>query len=118
VLAITFRKARTAVFLAEAEAEIRGLRDKVSGFRRVHGRPPRDVAEMVAAGFWDPEHPPAERLRGSADWVTAFDGDGGFLYLTDTGQIFLNDDLKREKLRAADIRKLESGELVPPGTFY
>ena len=118
VLAITFRKARTAVFLAEAEAQIRGLREKVAAFRAAHGRPPRDVSEMVAQGFWDPSQPPAERLRGSANWVTAFDGEGGFLYLSATGQIFLNDDLKREKLRAEDMRKLESGQLVPPGTFY
>jgi hypothetical protein len=118
VLAITFRKARSAVFLAEAGAQIRGLRAKVAAFKTVHGRPPRDVAEMVAEGFWSPQSPPVERLRGSADWVGAFDGEGGFLYLTATGQIYLNTDLKREKLRGEDIRTLSTGDLVPPGTFY
>ena len=73
---------------------------------------------MVAAGFWSPVQPPSERLRGSADWVGAYDGDGGFVYLTATGQIYLNTDLTREKLRSADIRMLETGDLVPPGTFF
>lgn len=118
VLAITFRKARTAVFLAEADGQVRGLRLKVSEFRLRHGRVPRDVPEMVASGFWSPAEPPTERLRGCADWVTAYDGEGGFVYLTATGQIYLNTDLTREKLRTADIRKLETGDLVPPGTFF
>jgi hypothetical protein len=73
---------------------------------------------MVAAGFWSPELPPVERLRGSADWVSAYDGEGGFLYLSTTGQIYLNTDLTREKLRGEDIRKLETGDLVPPGAFF
>jgi hypothetical protein len=118
VLAVTFRKARTAVFLAEADAQVRGLREKVAAFKRAHGRVPRGPAEMVAAGFWSPSQPPVERLRGSADWVGAFDGEGGFLYVSSTGRIYLNDDLKREKMRATDIRALETGDLLPPGTFY
>ncbi len=118
VLAVTFRKARTAIFLAEAEAQIRGLRVKVAEFKRVRGRPPKGPAEMVAEGFWSPSQPPVERMRGSADWVSSFTGDGGFLYVTATGQIYLNDDLKMEKMRALDIHKLETGDLLPPGTFY
>jgi|GEM_PF-2746781 len=118
VLAITFRKARTAVFLAEANGQVQGLRRKIAEFRRRRGRPPRDVAEMVAQGFWSPSRPPTERLRGSSDWVNTYDGQGGFLYLTSSGQIYLNTDLSREKLRDADKRELESGDLVPPGTFF
>jgi hypothetical protein len=117
-LAITFRKARTAVFLAEADGQVKGLRLKVADFRRRKGRFPRDVQEMVAQGFWSPVEPPTERLRGSADWVNAYDGEGGFVYLTATGQIYLNTDLTREKLRSADVRMLETGDLVPPGTFF
>jgi hypothetical protein len=117
-LAITFRKARTAVFLAEANGEVQGLRIKVADFRHRKGRFPRDVPEMVAVGFWSPVQPPTERLRGSADWVNAYDGEGGFVYLTASGRIYLNTDLTREKLRSADIRMLETGDLVPPGTFF
>ena len=118
VLAITFRKERTAVFLAEAEGQILGLRAKVADFRLRRGRFPRDASEMVAEGFWTSARPPVERLRGSADWVAAYDGEGGFVYLSATGRIYLNTDLKREKLRPADMRKLETGDLLPPGTFY
>ncbi|HTB22409.1 MAG TPA: hypothetical protein VK914_06860 [bacterium] len=118
VLATTFRKARTAVFLAEADGQVQGLRLKVADFKRREGRFPKDIPEMVAQGFWSPAQPPCERLRGCADWVTAYDGEGGFLYLSATGQIYLNTDLTREKLRSADIHKLETGDLVPPGTFF
>jgi hypothetical protein len=118
VLAITFRKARTAVFLSEAEGEIMGLRAKVADFKRLHGRYPSGPDEMLRAGFWPAAQPPVERLRGSADWSDRYDGEGGFLYLSATGQIYLNTDLTREKLRWDDIHKLEHGDLVPPGTFF
>lgn len=118
VLAIGFRKMRTAEFLAHAEAQVQGIRARVTAFRAQKGRFPKDPAEMQAAGFWRAEAPPVERLRGSGDWVGAFDGRGGFLYLSATGQVFLNTDLKREKLRRADMDKLTHGNLLPPGTFF
>lgn len=118
VLAIGFRKMRTAEFLAYAKAEVGGLRKKVEAFKAQKGRYPKDAAEMAAAGFWAPEQPPVERLRGSGAWVTAYDGQGGFLYLSATGQIFLNTDLKREKLRRVDQDELMHGDLLPPGTFF
>lgn len=118
VLAIGFRKMRTAEFLAYAEAEVHGLRKKVAVFYAEKGRYPKDAAEMQAAGFWTPAQPPTERLRGSGAWVTRFDGEGGFVYLSPTGQIYLNTDLKREKLRHADQVKLQTGDLLPPGTFF
>jgi hypothetical protein len=118
VMSIGFRKMRTAMFLAEAQAQVQGLTAKVQAFKAARGRYPRDAAEMAAAGFWRADEPPVERLKGSGHWATAFDGEGGFLYLSATGQVYLNADLKREKLRSADIELLKSGTLVPPGTFF
>ncbi len=118
VLAIGFRKMRTAQFLAQAEAQVLGLRAKAAAFKAEKGRYPKDPAEMQAAGFWTPAQPPVERLRGSAAWVSAYDGEGGFLYLSASGRIHLNTDLKREKLRRADKEKLQTGDLLPPGAFY
>jgi hypothetical protein len=118
VMSIGFKKMRTSLLLAEAQAQVVGLNAKVQAFHAARGRYPKDAAEMEAAGFWRADEPPVERLKGSGHWATAFDGDGGFLYLSATGQVFLNADLKREKLRASDIQLLQSGTLVPPGTFY
>lgn len=118
VVQIGQRKLRTAVFLAEAEGQVMGLRAKVAAFKAAKGRYPRDTAEMVAAGFWAVQSPPVERLRGRPDWVTEFDGEGGFVYLSATGKIYLNTDLKREKFLRSDKQKLMTGDLLPPGTFF
>lgn len=118
VMAVGFRKMRTAEFLAAAEAQVLGLRAKTAAFKAEKGRYPKDAAEMAAAGFWRPAQPPVERLRGSGAWVTVFDGQGGFVYLSATGMIHLNTDLKREKLRKADKLKLQTGDLLPPGAFF
>lgn len=118
VAAIGFRKMRTAEFLAGAQAQVLGLRAKVQAFKAEKGRYPKDAAEMQAAGFWTAAQPPVERLRGSGAWVSVFDGQGGFLYLSATGMIHLNTDLKREKLRKADKQLLQTGDLLPPGTFF
>jgi hypothetical protein len=118
VLAVSFRKLRTAEFLAEAQSRVLGLRAKVAAFKAQKGRYPKDAAEMQAAGFWSPAQPPVERLRGGAAWVGEFDGQGGFVYLSATGMIYLNADLKREKLLKADKHKLQTGDLLPPGAFF
>lgn len=118
VLAVGFRKMRTAQFLAQAEAQVRGLRVGVAAFQAEKGRFPKDAAEMQAAGLWTAAQPPVERLRGSGAWVTVFDGQGGFVYLSPSGRIYLNTDLKREKLRRMDKEKLQTGDLLPPGTFF
>lgn len=112
------KKMRTAVFLAEARVEVDNLRQKVTAFRVQAKRYPVDAAELVKAGIVDPAKPPVERLRGSSRIVKAWDGEGGFLYLSATGQVYLNADMKREKLLGADIDRLKNGDLLPPGTFY
>ena len=116
VLAIGFRKARNAEFVAEAASRLGALRAKIQGFKAQKGRFPKDAAEMQAAGFWTPALPPRERLRGGSQWVSAFDGEGGFLYLSSTGELYLNTDLSREKLRRADRETLRS--LVPKDELY
>lgn len=118
VLAVGFRKMRTAQLLAQAETQLQALRASVRAFYAEKGRYPKDAAEMQAAGFWSPAQPPVERLRGSGAWVDRFDGQGGFVYLSATGQIHLNTDLKREKLRKADKERLQKGDLLPPGAFF
>lgn len=118
ITSIGFSKMRTAEFLAYAQAEVQGMRKKTEAFHAEKGRYPKDVAEMAAAGFWRPSQPPTERLRGSGAWVTQYDGEGGFLYLSATGKIYLNVDLKNDKLRSADRAMLLAGDLLPPGTFY
>jgi len=118
VVQIGQRKLRTAVFLAEAEGQVRGLRAKLATYYADQGRYPKDAAEMVAQGFWTVKDPPYEHLRGSAAWVTAFDGQGGFVYLSASGKIYLNTDLKREKFLRSDKLKLINGNLLPPGTFF
>lgn len=118
VLQVQQRKLRTAVFLAEAEGQLKHLRGRLEAFKAAQGRWPRDPAEMQAAGFWTPQRPPLERLRGRADWVSRYDGQGGFLYLSASGEVYLNTDLSREKLLRSDAAKLKSGTLVPPGSFF
>jgi len=116
VLAIGFRKARNAEFVAEAASRIGSLRGKIQAFKVEKGRYPKDAAEMQSAGFWSPDLPPRERLRGGCQWVSQFDGEGGFLYLSATGQLYLNTDLAREKLRSADREKLR--DLVTADALY
>lgn len=116
VLTIGFRKARNAEFVAEAASRVGALRAKIQGFKAQKGRYPKDAAEMLAAGFWTADQPPRERLRGGSQWVSAFDGEGGFLYLSATGQLYLNTDLAREKLRSVDREKLK--DLVTADALY
>jgi hypothetical protein len=116
VLDITFKKFRNAEFVAEAQGLVGVLRGKLKAFRAQKGRFPRDPAEMQAAGFWSVAQPPQERLKGGSRWASSFDGEGGFLYLSGTGELFLNTDLSREKLFSADRERVRS--LVPPGSLY
>jgi hypothetical protein len=117
VIDITFKKFRNAEFVSEAAGLLGVLRGKVTAYQAKNGRYPGDASAMQAAGFWAVADPPREWLgAGGSRWVTQFDGQGGFLYLSVTGQIFLNTDLSREKLFRADRKRLES--LVPPGALY
>jgi hypothetical protein len=115
VLAITFKKFRNAEFVSESAGLIGVLRGKLAAFEAQKGRYPRDVAEMQAAGFWTVADPPFEHFLGGSRWVTQYDGEGGFLYLSATGQVFLNTELSREKLSWADRDRVRA--LLPPGTL-
>jgi hypothetical protein len=117
IVNIGFQKMRTAEILGEAVAQLKHLDDETLAFQAVHGRFPKDAAEMATAGLWKPSDPPVERLRGGAQWVTVFDGEGGFLYDSATGKVYLNVDLKNEKLRAADAAEVRQGGIVPDGTY-
>ena len=117
VASIGFQKMRTAELLGEAVGEIRHLDDGIKAFHARRGRYPRDPAEMLAAGLWTVDQPPVERLRGGARWVRGFDGRGGFMYDSATGQVFLNVDLKNDKLRSQDADEIRQGGIVPPGQY-
>ena len=115
VLAIQQRKFRNMEFVAEAAGLLGVLRGKATAFHAQKGRYPHDAAEMQAAGFWAVADPPYEHFLGGSRWVTQYDGEGGFLYLSATGQIFLNTELSREKLSWADRDRVRA--LLPPGTL-
>lgn len=117
VLGISFRKLRSAEFLAEAVDQIQALDAKAASYKAAHGSFPADPAAMEAAGFWTPSRPPVERMRGSAQWVSTFDGEGGFVYVSATGTVYLNVDLKNDKLRGVDAERVRRGGVVPPGEF-
>ena len=117
VASIGFQKMRTAEFLAEAVGQIRHLDDGLAAYHAVHGRYPADPAGLLAAGLWTAARPPVERLRGSGRWVRRFDGAGGFLYDSPTGKVYLNVDLKNDKLRGQDAAEIRRGGIVPPGQY-
>ena len=117
IVSIGFKKMRTAELLGEAVGEIKHLNDGVQAFHARQGRYPKDAAEMLAAGLWTADAPPVERLRGGARWALQYDGGGGFYYESATGKVFLNVDLKNEKLRAEEVAQLRRGGIVPAGAF-
>ena len=117
IVNIGFQKMRTAALLGEAVAQLRHLDDEVKAFQAVHGRYPKDADEMAKAGLWKAGDPPVERLRGGAQWVSRFDGEGGFLYDSATGQVLLNVDLRNEKLRFSDAALVRKGGIVPAGAI-
>lgn len=118
VLAVGFRKARNAEFLAEALSSLRQARQAVQAHKQAKGSWPRGVEALSKAGFLSAEDPPFERLRGSARWVSRYDGQGGFLYVSTTGKVYLNTDLKREKFSPADWKRLKESDALLPGTLY
>jgi hypothetical protein len=117
IVTIGFKKMRTAELLGEAAGTVRHLNDEVRAFQAVKGRYPKDAEELAKAGLWKATDPPVERLRGRAQWVDAYDGEGGFFYESVTGRVFLNVDLKNEKLRSADANEIRKGGIVPAGAF-
>ena len=114
---IAQRKARNAVFVAEASAELGRIRTAVAGFKKAKGRWPAGPRELVAAGLLDPANAPYERLRGSANWVGSWDGQGGFFYDPGSGKATLNADLRRQKFTASDWDRIRREELVPLETL-
>ncbi len=118
VLSIGFRYTRNAEFLAEALGSLQEARTAIRLYHAQKGRWPADSNQLVQAGLLDANNPPIERLRGSARWVGRFDGQGGFLYLSATGQIYLNTDLRREKFTPADWKRLKEADMLLAGTLY
>ena len=118
VLGITLRKASNSRFVSETELTLKGLRATVQRFRDKERRFPRGVAELYAKGYLDPEQPPVESMRRGATWAPRWDGEGGFVYVSATGSLYINADVSREKFFKADWKRVKDGGMFPPGKIY
>ncbi len=118
VMGITMRKAANSRFLAESESTLKSLRSSIGAFKDKEGRFPAGVPELYAKGYLDPSHPPQESMRRGAQWRDAWDGEGGFVYQSAVGAVFLNADVSREKFFPADWDRIKKGGLFPPGKIY
>jgi hypothetical protein len=115
VMGVTLRKAANSRFISESELELKELRAALSGFHAKEKRFPAGVAELYAKGYLDPAQPPVESMRRKARWVSRWDGEGGFVYLSATGQVYLNADVSREKFFRIDWKRVKDGAMFPPG---
>ncbi len=114
---IGFKKSVNKGLLSEAEAWVQACRRAVTQYRLVQGRQPQTAADLFKVGLLKPDDAPFERLRGGSRWVSQWDGQGGFLYLSATGQVFLNADISRQKFTRHDWRRIIDGHLLPPGVL-
>ena len=115
LMGITMRRAANSRFISESEQTLKGLRAQVAKFRKKEGHFPSGPAELYAKGYLDPSNPPVESMRRGAQWLPAWDGESGFVYLSATGQVYLNADVSREKFFRADWKRVLEGGLFPPG---
>jgi hypothetical protein len=115
VMGVTLRKAANSRFISESELELKGLRASLSAFHAKEKRFPAGVAELYSKGYLDPAQPPVESMRRSARWLSQWDGEGGFVYLSVTGQVYLNADVSREKFFRHDWKRVKDGGMFPPG---
>jgi hypothetical protein len=114
VIGIKFRKFRNADFLEQSELILRSLRRELGAFKAKNGRAAKGPMELYVSGQLNPADPPRESLRMQSRWVNQWDGEGGFLYLTASGQIYLNADVSREKFFRSDWKKVLESDLFPP----
>ena len=114
---IGMKKSVNRGLLSEAEAWVQAGRRAVAQFRQKEGRLPVAAVELFKTGLLKADDAPYERLRGGARWVGQWDGQGGFLYVSATGQVYLNADISRQKFSRDDWRKIIDGALLPPGVL-
>jgi hypothetical protein len=117
-LGVFQRKTANSRFLLESHHTLEGIRGSLKRFRQEKGRFPRNVSELYDGAYLDPAQPPIESMRRGGQWVSAWDGEGGFLYLSGTGQVYLNADVSREKFFGNDWKEVLEGGMFPPGKIY
>lgn len=115
---IAMRKSSNSRFISESEISLKVARSAVEAFRAREKRFPKSAAELFAKGDLDPLDPPAESWHRGARWSPAWDGEGGFVYLSATGQVYLNADVSREKFFSKDWKRVLDGGLFPPGKIF
>jgi len=115
---IMMRKATNSRFISESQIALEVARAGLRAFRAHEGRLPKDARELFIKGYLNPTDPPAESWHRGARWVGAWDGEGGFVYLSATGQVFLNADVSREKFFHSDWKRVLDGDLFPKGAIY
>lgn len=118
IMRVTLRKAANSRFVSESDLTLQALRATLSRFHNKENRFPVGVAELYAKGYLDPAQPPVESMRRGATWLPAWDGEGGFVYLSATGQVYLNADVSREKFFSNDWKRVKDGTMFPPGKIY
>ena len=117
-MGIAMRKSTNSRFISESEIALKVARAAVASFKAREKRLPKSAAELFAKGYLDPADPPAESWHRGARWASEWDGEGGFLYLSATGQVFLNADVSREKFMGRDWKRVLNGDLFPPGRIF
>ena len=118
VLGIVQRKAANSRFVGETELTLKGLRAEVLRFHQKEKRFPAGISELYSKGYLDPAKPPFESMRRGSQWVSLWDGEGGFVYLSATGSLYVNADVSREKFFRNDWKRVKDGGIFPPGKIY
>jgi hypothetical protein len=115
VMGIGIRKAANSRFLSESGATLTLARQAVAAFRAREGRFPKGPGELFAKGDLNPADPPVESMHKGARWAPEWDGEGGFVYLSGTGELYLNADVSREKFFRSDWKRVFEGGMFPKG---
>jgi hypothetical protein len=118
LMGIAMRKSANSRFLSESELTLKAARGKVASFKAREKRFPAGVGELVAKGYLDAADMPIESMHREARWVGEWDGDGGFVYLSSTGELYLNADVSREKFFRSDWKRVLDGDLFPKGKIF
>jgi hypothetical protein len=118
LMGIAMRKSANSRFLSESELTLETLRARIASFKAKEKRFPKGIDELVAKGYVSPSDPPVESMQRGARWVPEWDGDGGFLYLSSTGEVYLNADVSREKFFRVDWKRVLDGDLFPKGKIF
>lgn len=115
VMGIGIRKAANSRFLSESEMTLKAARAAIGRFRARDKRYPKGPGELFAKGDLDPANPPVEFMHKSPRWAAEWDGEGGFVYSSATGEVYLNADVSREKFFRSDWKRVFEGGLFPKG---